>query len=137
MKTSFGLSVKARLDDLSKTSDFICDSMKAFGLDEHEIFRLQTAVDEACTNIINYGDLDKSSKIDVICRNEGEKIFVVVIDEGIPFNPLQVSPPDLKAPLKDRQEGGLGVHFIKTLMDHVKYERKGEKNVLEMVLIRG
>ena len=137
MKTSFGLSVRARLDNLSKISDFICDSMKSFGLDEHEMFRLQMAVDEACTNIISYGNLDKSSKIDVICRNEGEKIFVVVIDEGIPFNPLEVSPPDLKAPLKDRQAGGLGVHFIKTLMDKVKYERKGEKNVLEMVLIRG
>ena len=136
MKTSFEFGTGARLDNISKISDFICDSMKAFGLDEHEIFRLLMVVDEACTNIINYGDLDESSKINVICRKECEKIFVVVIDEGIPFNPLEVLPPDLKAPLKDRQMGGLGVHFIKTLMDQVRYERKGGKNVLEMILIR-
>jgi serine/threonine-protein kinase RsbW len=43
-----------------------------------------------------------------------------------------VPPPDLNADLESRPVGGLGVHFMKTLMDEVAYRREGDRNVLTM-----
>ena len=53
-----------------------------------------------------------------------------VHDGGKPFNPLDVKPPDLYAPLEDRELGGLGIHLVRSLMDQVTYRREGDQNVL-------
>ena len=43
---------------------------------------------------------------------------------------LDVKAPDLNAPLEDRDLGGLGIHLVRSLMDHVSYSRDEDKNVL-------
>ncbi len=55
-----------------------------------------------------------------------------ISDDGVAFDPLKVPPPDLTADLESRPIGGLGVHFVKTLMDEVAYRREGDRNVLTM-----
>ena len=59
-------------------------------------------------------------------------VVAVVSDDGIAFDPLEVPPPDLESSLEDRPVGGLGVHFMLTLMDEVTYRREGDRNVLTM-----
>jgi serine/threonine-protein kinase RsbW len=59
-------------------------------------------------------------------------VMAEVFDDGIAFDPLKVPPPDLTADLGSRPIGGLGVHFVKTLMDEVAYRRDGNRNVLTM-----
>ncbi len=131
MKAYFELKTTSSLDDLSKISDFILGSTKESGLDQGEIFHLVMAVDEACSNIIKYSNSDE---IDIKCEVEDEQVVVKIADEGLAFNPLEAPAPDLNAPLEEREVGGLGIYFIKTLMNEVKYERYGEKNILTMTL---
>jgi len=40
-------------------------------------------------------------------------------DDGKPFNPLTIPPPDISAPLRDRSVGGVGIYFVARLMDDV------------------
>ncbi|MCK4733342.1 MAG: ATP-binding protein, partial [Methanophagales archaeon] len=114
--------------------DFIGDSMREFGLDNRKIFNVQMAVDEACTNIIEYGYANEVGTIDIACWRKGEEIVVVIKDEGKPFDPTAAQPPDLNTSLEERKTGGLGIYFMKTLMDEVKYEFSGGTNVLTMVV---
>ena len=44
-------------------------------------------------------------------------------DAGKPFDRLQVPHPDPKAPLESRAKGGLGVFFVRNVMDRVAYRR--------------
>jgi anti-sigma regulatory factor (Ser/Thr protein kinase) len=131
MRASFELRARSSLDDLSKISNFILASTRGAGLDRREKFHLMTAVDEACSNIIKYGGSDE---IDVKCEVEDGLVVVEIRDEGVAFNPLDAPKPDLNAPLEVREVGGLGIYFIRTLINDVKYERQGGKNVLTMTI---
>jgi len=134
MKDLFELEIEGKLENLSLIGDFIGDTMRSFGLDNHKIFDVQMAVDEACTNIIEYGYANEVGMIDIACQRKGDGIIVVIKDRGKPFDPTSVQPPDLNASLEERKAGGLGIYFIKTLMDEVRYEFKEGKNVLTMVV---
>jgi anti-sigma regulatory factor (Ser/Thr protein kinase) len=131
MRACFELRTKSSLDDLSKISDFVLDSTRESSLDERETFHLMTAVDEACANIIKYSGSDE---IDLKCEVEVGLVVVEIRDEGVAFNPLEAPKPDINAPLEEREVGGLGIYLIRTLMNDVKYERQGRKNVLTMTL---
>ena len=41
----------------------------------------------------------------------------------MPFNPLDAPPADISVPAGERRAGGLGIYFIKSLMDHLEYRR--------------
>ena len=48
------------------------------------------------------------------------------------FDPTQVAPPDLRSTLKERKVGGMGIHFVRSLMDDVVYARADGKNCLHL-----
>ncbi|MGH8701072.1 MAG: ATP-binding protein, partial [Burkholderiales bacterium] len=54
----------------------------------------------------------------------------VIEDDGVPFNPLAMPAPDVSTPLRERRVGGIGIHFVRSLMDGVAYDRAGERNRL-------
>jgi anti-sigma regulatory factor (Ser/Thr protein kinase) len=63
--------------------------------------------------------------------SDGE-LVIEVEDDGRPFNPLQVPPPDLERPLAQRKVGGLGLHLVRELTSSIEYDRKDGKNRLVM-----
>ena len=134
MEDLFELEIESKLENLAVIGDFITGSMREFGLADRKIFEIQMAVDEACTNIINYGYTVDVGMINISCRRRDEDVIVVIKDRAKPFDPTSVPPPDLDASLEERKIGGLGVYFMKTLVDEVKYEFKDGKNVLTMVV---
>lgn len=131
MKARFELEAESSLDALSRISDFIISLAGGSGLDQRETFHLMTAVDEACTNIIKYSG---TGKIEIKCDVEDGQVTVQIRDDGVAFNPLEAPVPKLNLPIEERQVGGLGIYFIRTLMDEVRYEREGGENVLTMTL---
>ena len=55
---------------------------------------------------------------------------MTVTDQGVPFDPTAVLPPDITLPVQDRPIGGLGIHLTRVLTDGFRYERVGGTNVL-------
>jgi serine/threonine-protein kinase RsbW len=54
-------------------------------------------------------------------------------DFGKPFNPKRVKNPDLESDVCCREEGGLGLHFMRSLMDSVEFSFNGHGgNLLTM-----
>ena len=132
-KNTLTLNLPNRLSIIGETADDIADFLRTRGVPERAIHHLALSLDEAMTNTIAYawpsgGDHELMLVIDV-----ADGIVVAVVsDDGIDFDPLEVPPPDLESSLEDRPVGGLGVHFMKTLMDEVVYRREGDRNVLTM-----
>ena len=53
------------------------------------------------------------------------------------FDPTKVPEPDLTSSLEDRDTGGLGVHFMRNLMDRIEFEFESNGgNVLTMFKYR-
>lgn len=127
-------SFPGRLDQLAAIGEFVGQCAQQADMDERDIFAIQTAVDEAATNIVLYAYGEElAGPIQVICWQEGNDFFVQLRDRGRPFDPSTVPAPDLDSPLEDRREGGLGIFLMRRMMDHVDFTREGPENVLTMV----
>ena len=79
------------------------------------------AVDEALTNIIRHAYQGKPGKMTISVVATDDKIEIVLEDQGQKFDPTQVPPPELPR----HKPGGLGVHFIRTIMDQMIYDDHG------------
>lgn len=122
-------------ESLESISNFVVEQSKDAGFSSKEIYAIQTAVDEACSNIIDhaYGG-ENLGEIKISVRNTSKGLKIILYDYGKPFEPDAVPKPDLLSPLDARKERGLGVFFIRQLMDRVIFEfspGKGNKLTLE------
>ena len=94
---------------------------------------MDIALDEILTNSINYGFPDsRHQEILVTLAIDPGRFSIEVRDEGIAFDPLGVPEPDLSLDLDERQLGGLGMHFVRTLVDTVEYTRSSGWNILTL-----
>ncbi len=100
--------------------------MQQFGMEEG-ILEVQTAVDEACTNVIKYAYSNTGGIIAVTCELQDSDLVVIIRDKGKPFDPNSIPPPDLKSDLDSRKIGGLGIYLMTKLMDDVSYSFDAEK----------
>jgi anti-sigma regulatory factor (Ser/Thr protein kinase) len=105
------------LDDLR---EFVGQQAEICGLDDKAVYAVQLAVDEAFTNIIEHafgGECQESIECSCQCTPVG--LEITLIDCGKPFKPEDVPDPDLVSDLEDRQVGGLGMYFMRKMMDEV------------------
>jgi anti-sigma regulatory factor (Ser/Thr protein kinase) len=97
------------------------------------LYALNLALDELVTNAILYGYDDAAGReLSVRVEVTGAELRGELVDDGREFNPLKVPPPNLDAPLGERELGGLGIHLVRSLMDRLDYRREGAKNVLTL-----
>ncbi len=135
MAQRFSLTVDSRLERLGEIADFIEDAASCCGMDDKQVYDVQMAVDEACSNVIEHAYRGKpTGKINIVCEKRGKDFVVTIRDTGKPFDPKQVEQPKTNAPLSERNIGGLGLFFINKLMDHVKFDfSSGRGNTLTLV----
>ena len=122
MGKEYEICVSSRLTNLSQIADFVTDCATQTGLDERQVFDVQMATDEACSNSIQHAyEGREDGEVRVWCYGEDGDFVVRITDFGRPFDPDQVPKPDLDSPLEERQIGGLGLFFMRALMDSVEF----------------
>lgn len=127
------LALQAQLSETARLADWVAGVTAAHGLSGDLAFRLDVCVSEAVGNIIAYAFDDPAGHtVAVAAERLGDALTVAIEDDGRPFDPLQVSPPEIPASLEDAPIGGLGIHLIRTMADEVRYERQGGRNRLWM-----
>jgi anti-sigma regulatory factor (Ser/Thr protein kinase) len=139
-QNKFELEVKNTINNLPVISDFVADVLTHFEADHATVNRVQLAVDEACTNIIKYAYSGEGvGRLKLVLELEGNELIITVTDWGKPFDPNTIPPPDLNSEVEERQIGGLGIYFIKKLMDDVSYSfdtEKGNRLILKRKLLK-
>jgi serine/threonine-protein kinase RsbW len=127
------LTVSARGDQLAVIADFVMAAARAAGLTERAVYHVETAVDEACANIMRHAyEFEGQGMITLRCEVKQNHLVVTITDQGRPFDPSSVPVPDICAPLEERPEGGLGCYLMRCLMDDVRYQFTNNTNVLQM-----
>jgi len=124
----------ANVDKVPVVVEHVSGLAELAGVHPKRIMHLELAVEEAVMNICSYAYETPPGTVTVRVSSENERFMVQLIDEGVPFDPLALEEPDIKAELEDRKIGGLGVLLIRRVMDEVHYERKGLSNILTMVM---
>jgi serine/threonine-protein kinase RsbW len=131
------LIVPGQFERLTEIAAFVKQAAREAGLNDDEVFHVEMAVDEACSNVIEHAYATQTGNIDLACSCPADGQFEVVIrDSGQPFDPGEVPVPDVgpSADLDDLDEGGLGLYFMRKLMDEVRFEYvPGQGNRLTML----
>jgi serine/threonine-protein kinase RsbW len=125
----------ARYESLAAIDRFVADAAEEAGFDKGDAYQVRLAVDEACSNIIKhaYGG-EGRGVIECSCYAHEDDLTVVLRDQGQPFDPDSVPPPNLSDSIEERTGGGLGLHFIREIMDEVDFDFESEAgNVLTLV----
>lgn len=135
IERKFTLHFPSSTENLALVREFVTTIGKQAGLDEAEVNKLELAVDEACSNVIEhaYGH-DATKEVIVRATFDDETLRIDVEDTGRGFDPKSVPPAELERLVAERKSGGLGMRLMRSLMDEVRYEiEPGKKNELHMV----
>jgi serine/threonine-protein kinase RsbW len=133
MTPSKSTTFPGRAESLSAIGTFIAEAAQAAGFDEAMVYRIQLAVDEACSNIIEhaYGE-GNQGEIECTCAIHETGLTITLRDSGAPFNPSHVPQPDLGASLEERNAGGLGLYLMYQIMDTVRFDFDESGNTLTL-----
>lgn len=125
------IRLKNQLAEIGRLSEIVDEMAEAQGWSPKTAYEVNIALDELLTNTISYGHDDGQEHwIDVRLALDNELLTMVIEDDGKAFDPLARPDPDLTQDIEDRAIGGLGIYFVRKLMDSVDYQRVGDKNVV-------
>lgn len=131
-------SFPARTNAIRAICAFMLAGAEEAGFEGEELFRIELACDEACTNIIEHAyEANEAGEITVSWKVDDRAFIMAFRDRGRAFNPAEVQPPKVPrdpADIDRLRIGGLGLHFMRQLMDEVRFEfdpRQG--NLLVMI----
>ena len=97
---------------------------------------LNLALEELFTNIVFYAfDDGHDHEIVITFSHQSQNsVQVMIEDDGKEFNLLEKDTSDsVNHPIEDRQIGGLGIHFVKKLVNEIHYERQDGKNIVLLI----
>lgn len=126
--------IHIRLSSNPKMATFLRNclekSCQMVGFPDEQSDMIILAVDEAFTNVIRHGyKMDFTQKIDVSIQIREEKEIEIKMQDDAPL--IDIS--DIRSrDLKDIQPGGLGIHFLYSIMDKVEFTIMENRNALIM-----
>lgn len=119
------ISIPGRYDRIIEVCKFVVGGAERAGFDEDDLFKIELACDEACTNIIEHAyGAENMGEIQVSWQFADRVFIITITDEAQPFSPQEVPEPNLHAGPNDIDNlkvGGLGIHFMRKLMDEVHF----------------
>lgn len=131
MKKRFELSCRSEV--LSPLRQELRQLLGQAGWEKKAVEEILLAVDEALTNIIRHAYEGRPGAMTLLIDDSPEKTEITLEDRGKKFDPTCVPRPELP---RDKP-GGLGVHFIRTIMDQVVYDEAfKEGNRLHLIKLK-
>ena len=125
------LVLRNQISQIELLPPFVEEAVKASKLDRSLLGSLNLALEEAVTNVIMYAYPEGTEgMVNVDAAVSENAISFTITDYGKAFDPTAKEEVDITAGVEDRPVGGLGIHLIRQIMDRVRYERIGNKNIL-------
>jgi serine/threonine-protein kinase RsbW len=121
------------MSNLAAVTAWVREAAEKAGLGPRAVYQVEMALDEAFANVVEHAYAGaESGDVQISCFVEREDFVLVLRDWGRSFDPDSVPEPDLEAALDERRLGGLGLHFMRELMDAVDHRVDKEGNRLRM-----
>jgi len=115
---------------IGSIGEHIAKDLENFSGDRDALaYHLNLVLTEATSNAIkhaNYNDPKDTVRINIDIKEK--ELIIRVYDHGQGFDLETIPNPDFDHP----KENGMGLFFIKTLMDSVTYKKIGDCNMLEI-----
>jgi serine/threonine-protein kinase RsbW len=142
-KTDSGLYINApgHCRSLRSIRAIISDLAHQLGFPEDEVAKIEMAVDEACSNVLEHAyasDKDwswnRDPKLRLEIHHALDRITILIRDHGQRFDFSDYRPTDILERVLAMHPGGYGVAIMRQFMDEVHYSSNdAEGNTLRMV----
>jgi serine/threonine-protein kinase RsbW len=118
--------IPRQIGQIAGIFDFTAEFFGLHAIDRRLLGTVDLALEELFTNMVKYSpETDAAVRVDLVAVAGG--IEVSLTDTGVePFDVTQAPEVDIHAPIDQRRPGGLGLHLIRRLVDHIGYEYKRE-----------
>lgn len=124
-------TIRNKIGNLDSVRDLVSTLERSCDLPAKIVFDINVVLDELLSNIIKYGYSDDAAhEIHIKLAATDAAIEISIEDDGKAFDPLTLPAPDLSLSLAERPVGGLGIHFVRKLMDAVEYKRENNCNYM-------
>jgi anti-anti-sigma factor len=128
------IRIANQLAEIGKVADLVDEFGRRHALSERVRHDMSIAIDEIISNIIHYSYRDNAGHgISVCLKLLPGELHAEIVDDGAAFDPLAHHTPQPSGTAKERALGGLGLHLVTSLMDNVRYVRRGDGNHLTLV----
>jgi anti-sigma regulatory factor (Ser/Thr protein kinase) len=141
------MKLKTSLEDLAAVQEMAREFLTRHGVGAKTQFGVDLVIEEIVSNILRYAYAKDSAAvgkermgndkgesngntIDVTVSLAAESVDLNFIDQGQPFNPLEVSEPILPRSLQAARIGGLGIKLVRNQAQRLAYLRRDEQNCL-------
>ncbi|HEX4599930.1 MAG TPA: ATP-binding protein [Gemmatimonadales bacterium] len=131
-ETELSLDVPSDLGYVGPAVELIAGQFQGGLLSPRRVrFNLRTALAEALANAIAYGNHSNPRRVvRVRVETTRDAVHVHVTDEGYGFDPAQVPDPTL--PERLEREDGRGLFVLRSLVDHVAFNARGNSVCLTL-----
>ena len=123
---------KADIKELTAVQEFINTELKNKDVGTRTLNQINLAVEEIFVNIVKYAYQGKNGICIITINNKEDCIEFTFEDRGVPFNPLEQTPPNVSLSKDEREIGGLGIFLVEKTMDKVEYKYENNMNILKI-----
>jgi phosphoserine phosphatase len=111
-----------RIAEIAGIFEFTAEFFGLHGIDPRLRGTVDLALEELFTNMVKYSPgTEAEVRIDLAAVEGG--VEVALTDYGVePFDVTKAPDADINAPIEQRRPGGLGLHLIRRLVDHIGYD---------------
>ncbi|MDH3339031.1 MAG: ATP-binding protein [Gammaproteobacteria bacterium] len=132
MQQEFGRS----LNKLKNIVDFTDNFFAAHDIDPSVRYIVDLCVEELFVNMVTY---DTETKTDILIEMQPHERGVEVSLTGFGverFDPREVDPVDVDAPLEQRTPGGLGLYLVLKMVSSIHYEYRDRNSKITFIADR-
>lgn len=124
---------KRTFESLEEVFDFLDAFVKANGIGRDAAYTINLAVEELFTNMVKYNP-DNANDISISIQRTNNDLSVTLLDsDAEPFDITQTAEVDITQTLAERRAGGLGIHLIKKMVDHLEYEYNNRQSRITLI----
>jgi len=107
------MALPSRAENVAVVRQALAGAIEVLGLNESRLLDINTAVSEACNNVVVHAYEGDEGPLEVYLCMQDSELEVVVSDEGVGIRP--------RAPEPGLEIQGLGLSLIQTLSDRVEF----------------
>ncbi len=109
----FRMILPSRAENVAIVRQALAGAIEVLGLSESRLLDINTAVSEACNNVVVHAYDGEEGPLQVDLRIQDSELEVIVRDDGVGIRP--------RAPEPALEVQGLGLSLIQTLSDRVEF----------------
>lgn len=130
---ALAFTIRNDLNDLRDVAVATTEFLETNGASPDVVFAANLAIEEMVSNTIKYGYRDGlEHQIEIQLTLGASDLEIEICDDGGPFDPFAHPTPRPSAPGERDKAGGLGIHFVRNILDGFIYLHREGHNILRL-----